>query len=233
MTFPLMALAVGAIVAGFVGIPPALGGGNAIEHFLEPSFTAHAVVPGAAPGVATAAVEPLAGGQERAPEGEVEPEHATESYGLQLVMMFLSVLIAAAGIALAWRFYVTRPEISEQLATRFAGAHKLLTHKYYVDELYGATVIAATWMSARGLWTVDRNVVDGAVNGAGRLTVIGSWFSGLTDKRVVDGLVNLVGAVIQEGSHVFRRLQTGLVQNYAMLMLFGIFAFVSLYLFVR
>ena len=42
MTFPLMALAVGAIVAGFVGIPAALGGGNAIEHFLEPSFTASA-----------------------------------------------------------------------------------------------------------------------------------------------------------------------------------------------
>ena len=40
MTFPLMALAVGAIVAGFVGIPAALGGGNAIEHFLEPSFVA-------------------------------------------------------------------------------------------------------------------------------------------------------------------------------------------------
>ena len=37
-----MALAVGAIVAGFVGIPAALGGGNAIEHFLEPSFTARA-----------------------------------------------------------------------------------------------------------------------------------------------------------------------------------------------
>jgi NADH-quinone oxidoreductase subunit L len=235
MTFPLMALAVGAIVAGFVGIPPALGGGNAIEHFLEPSFTAHELVPGAAPGVT--AVEAPAAEAGRVETAAAEAEHtegeAGASYGLQLVMMFLSVLIAVAGIALAWRFYVTRPEISEHLATRFAGAHKLLTHKYYVDELYGATVIAATWMSARGLWTVDRNVVDGAVNGAGRLTVIGSWFSGLTDKRVVDGLVNLVGAVIQEGSHVFRRLQTGLVQNYAMLMLFGIFAFVSLYLFVR
>ena len=43
MTFPLMALAVGAIVAGFFGIPAALGGGNAIEHFLEPSFTASGV----------------------------------------------------------------------------------------------------------------------------------------------------------------------------------------------
>jgi len=50
---------------------------------------------------------------------------------------------------------------------------------------------------------------------------------------VVDGLVNLVGRIVQEGSHASRRLQTGLVQNYALLMLFGVFAFVSLYLFVR
>ena len=40
MTVPLLALAVGAVVAGFFGIPSALGGSNAIEHFLEPSFTA-------------------------------------------------------------------------------------------------------------------------------------------------------------------------------------------------
>ena len=42
MTVPLMALAVGAIVSGFVGVPAALGGNNAIEHFLHPSFTAPA-----------------------------------------------------------------------------------------------------------------------------------------------------------------------------------------------
>src|SRR5205823_3127430 len=40
MTFPLMALAVGAIVAGFFGVPAALGGPNTIGRFLEPSFTA-------------------------------------------------------------------------------------------------------------------------------------------------------------------------------------------------
>jgi hypothetical protein len=39
--------------------------------------------------------------------------------------------------------------------------------------------------------------------------------------------------VVQESSLAFRRVQTGLVQNYAMLMLFGIFAFVGIYLFVR
>ena len=44
MTLPLMALAVGAMVAGFVSIPPALGGGAVLEHFLAPSFTAGAAV---------------------------------------------------------------------------------------------------------------------------------------------------------------------------------------------
>ena len=109
----------------------------------------------------------------------------------------------------------------------------MLSNKYYVDELYGATVIAGTFVAGDGLWAVDRNVVDGAVNGAGKLTVIGSWFSGLTDRRVVDGLVNLVGWIVQESSLAFRRFQTGLVQNYALLMLFGVFAFVSIYLLAR
>ncbi len=42
--------------------------------------------------------------------------------------------------------------------------------------------------------------------------------------------MNLVGSILQESSFIFRRLQTGLIQNYALLMLFGVFAFVSLYL---
>src|SRR6185295_17573934 len=57
MTFPLMALAVGAIVAGFFGIPAALGGSNAIERFLEPSFTASAAAGAAAHDGAAAASE--------------------------------------------------------------------------------------------------------------------------------------------------------------------------------
>jgi NADH-quinone oxidoreductase subunit L len=215
MTFPLQALAVGALVAGLVGIPAALGGGNAIEHFLEPSFTAEH-----AEHVEAAATEHEG--------GDAHPSTAVE-----IGLMAFSVLVALAGIGLAYRFYVTSPEISERLADRFAGAHRLLSHKYYVDELYGASVIAGTFNAARGLWVVDRKVVDGAVNGAGWVTVVGAWFSGLTDRTVVDGVVNLIGWVVQESSHAFRRLQTGLVQNYAMVMLLGIFAFVTVYLFVR
>jgi NADH-quinone oxidoreductase subunit L len=224
MTFPLMALAVGAIVAGFVGVPAALGGGNAIEQFLEPSFTAQAAAEtSGAPGTSRVL---------RQADHEEEPgEHVSRA--TELGLMGLSVLIAAFGIGLANKFYVTNPEISEQLATRWAGAHRTLENKYYVDELYDATVISGTFSAGRQLWAFDRNVVDGAVNGTGWVTLISSWFSGLTDRSIVDGAVNLVGWIVQESSHVFRRLQTGLVQNYALLMLFGIFAFVSIYLVLR
>ena len=239
MTLPLQALAVGAIIAGFVGIPPALGGGNTIEKFLEPSFTAeHVEARGSTRSTSSGqAGSPRADANAARPElveGRAE-EHATAhvSTGVEIGLMAFSVLVAFVGISLAYKFYVTSPEISARLADRWAGAHRLLLNKYYVDELYNGTIIAGTMASARKLWTFDRNVVDGAVNGTSWLTVISSWFSGLTDRTVVDGLVNSVGWIVQEGSLLFRRLQTGLVQNYALLMLFGIFAFVSIYLLVR
>ena len=248
MTFPLMALAVGAIVAGFVGIPAALGGSNTIEQFLEPSFTPQSVSADRA-AIQNRAVQPndVRAGAElargRTGAGDVKAlEHgggASEESGEhmsragELGLMGLSVLIAAFGIGLANKFYVTNPEISERLANQWAGAHRTLQNKYYVDELYDATVISGTFATGRHLWTFNRNVVDGAVNGTGWVTLISSWFSSLTDRSIVDGVVNLVGWVVQESSHLFRRVQTGLVQNYALLMLFGIFAFVSIYLFVR
>ena len=222
MTLPLQVLAVGAIVAGLVGIPAALGGGNSDRAFPRAELSRRSTKRMLNP----ARPEPVEGASA---EHEAEPH---VSRGEEVGLMAFSVLIAAFGIGLAHRFYVTRPEISERLATQFAGPHRLLLNKYYVDELYDATVISGTFASGRGLWTFDRRVVDGAVNGTGWVTVIGAWFSGLTDRTVVDGLVNLVGRIVQESSHVFRRVQTGLVQNYALLMLFGIFAFVSIYLFV-
>ena len=144
MTFPLMALAVGALVAGFVGIPAALGGGNAIEHFLEPSFTASS----------SRGSRRSRGGERmpltREPGGGRSTRRTHASRGVELGLMGFSVLIAVAGILLARKFYVTSPEMSEQLAERFAGAHRMLSNKYYVDELYNATAIAGTMAAGRG-----------------------------------------------------------------------------------
>jgi len=241
MTLPLQLLAAGAIVAGFVGVPAALGGGNAIEHFLEPSFTARAAAvehaaAGAGSEAKTRSELAAAGEPKGAPAHAPAPgEHAVAhlSRAAELGLMALSVLVGVIGILAAYRVFVRAPEIAETFARRWSGAHRVLTNKYYVDEIYGATAIAGTMGAAKGLWTFDRHVVDGAVNGSGWVTVASAWVSHLLDKYLVDGLVNLVGAMLEAGSFVFRRVQTGLVQNYALVMLFGVFAFVSVYLFVR
>ena len=243
MMFALVVLAVGAVLAGLVGIPTAIGGGNAIEHFLAPSFEAsHSAITAGGTGYtgteAGATTHPVAATHAEpatAPvaAASVPAEGGAEiSKAFELGLMAFSVLIGIIGIAVAYRFYVRRPEIAARLEQRLAGPHRVLTNKYYVDELYDATVIKGTMASANGLWAFDRRVVDGAVNGSGWMTIFSSWFSGIMDKYVVDGLVNLVGSVLQESSFVFRRLQTGLIQNYALLMLFGVFAFVSIYLLV-
>jgi NADH-quinone oxidoreductase subunit L len=231
MTFPLMALAVGAIVAGFVGIPAAIGGGNAIEKFLEPSFTAQSVQLklDATEGNASVRLQPgVASGAE-----QTEHEESSVSPNVERGLMGFSLAIAVIGILLARKFYVTSPEISDRLADQFAGPHRVLSNKYYVDEAYNATVISGTFTAGKGLWAFDRTVVDGVVNGSGWFTIVSAWFSGVADRRLVDGAVNLVGRICEEGSFWFRKLQTGLVQNYAMWMLVGIFAFVSIYLFMR
>jgi len=235
MTYVLMALAVGAVVAGLFGIPAAiLPSGSAIEHFLEPSFVASAhgaVVPEAAGAEPPAVVHTPS--PETAEAASHEPGEQHMSRAGEIGLMGFSVLIAVAGILTARKLYVTSPEMSEELAHRFAGAHQVLSNKYYVDELYDATVISGTKSAARGLWGVDREVVDGAVNGTGWVTLFSAWVSGLADRHVVDGAVNSVGWTAEESSYWFRRLQTGLVQNYALLMVFGVAAFVGLYLIVR
>jgi NADH-quinone oxidoreductase subunit L len=259
MTVPLMILAAGAVVAGFVGIPGALGGANHIEHFLAPSFEARPVeaVASAADHIragAAASAEAHGTAADAAPHAPAVAEHGAVaeghgqaaaahegeaatvghlSRGAEIGLMIFSVLVAVAGILFAGRNYITNPAASEQMAARFAGAHRVLLNKYYVDELYDATAVKGVMSGSRFLWGFDQRVVDGFVNGSALLTRASAWLSGLLDRTVVDGMVNGTASTMREASHGFRRFQTGLVQNYALLMIVGVFAFVSVYLILR
>ena len=233
MRYVLVALAAGSIVAGFVGVPAALGGSNVIERFLEPSFAPPVVAASASHAEAVEAPAAKADASLAAAVGEHGAKAGHMSWFGEIALMLLSVAIGVVGILFAYRAYVQRPAIADGLKQRFATAHRWLTNKYYVDEFYHATVVRGTMNGADGLWAFDAKVVDGAVNGSGWFTIFSSWISHLADKHIVDGLVNLVGSVLHEASYLFRRLQSGLIQNYALLMVFGVFAFLGVYLFVR
>jgi NADH-quinone oxidoreductase subunit L len=178
MAVPLLVLAIGAAVAGYVGIPPALGGGNAIEHFLEPSFTAGALhaapLPGSESGIGggktNAGETPIRGGAVDAtpPAGESHGAPGEPSEG---GLMLLAIAVALAGIGVAAVLFLARREAAGALARRFAGLHRLLLRKYYVDEAYQAAIVNPIVIgSEKGLWRgVDAGLIDGTVNGIGRL----------------------------------------------------------------
>ena len=195
MTAPLVILAAGSVLAGFLGIGKALSFNldiNAFEHFLHPI----------------------------APALEVEhaPVLATE-----WVLILISVAVAVAGILLARRFYFG-PEAFRRpkaLAERFPTLYATVANKYYVDEIYEATVVAGTVNLAKSSYEFDARVVDGAVNGTRHLTVGTSFFSGLFDLNVVDGLVNWLADFYGWASRVLRRVQWGVVQGYALVMAVG------------
>jgi NADH-quinone oxidoreductase subunit L len=162
MAIPLILLAIGSVVAGYVGIPHALHGSNRIESFLEPSFEAHA-----AASHETVGADPAAPGETR-PAGEAaEATHADA--GTELNLMILSSVIALVGIGLAYYFWLVNRRAVDALARSFAPVHRLLLGKYYVDEVYDAAIVQPVkTLSAGGLWKgVDAGLIDGTVNGVG------------------------------------------------------------------
>ena len=188
MALALIVLALGSVLAGYIGVPHVLGGENRLATWLEPSFQAPRVT----------AVEVF---EAEPPAGE-EEAHA----GLEVTLMIVSSVIAFLGIGLAAFIWLKRRDIADAMAHRYAGVHRLLLNKYYVDEAYDATVVQPIRIgSQEGLWRgLDVQVVDGAVNGT--------------------------GALVAAGSSVLRRLQTGSVRTYAGSMFIGVVVILGYYL---
>jgi NADH-quinone oxidoreductase subunit L len=162
MALALIVLAIGSVVAGFIGVPHALGGSNRIEAFLAPSFQAHATAPANPEFQTTPFVHP-----EAAQAGHAETE-AGET-GTELTLMALSVGVALAGIGIAVYFWLRNRAAAASLARSLSGPYKLLLNKYYVDELYDAVIVhPIVRLSTLALWKgADAALIDGAVNGVG------------------------------------------------------------------
>ena len=176
ITLPLIALAIPAALIGLVvGLPPDEG---AIHRWLEPIFTL--------PGVAAL-------------------PHELPSTALTWGGFAASTVLSLGGIALAYAMYLSGAINPATIGARFAPVYRFLVHRWYVDELYNATIVHPLAAFSRFLWRwVDIGFIDGIVNDLG-------W---------------LIGAIAQR----LRRVQTGVVSNYALAIVLGTVIIVGVYL---
>src|SRR5579864_6054348 len=139
MTVPLMILAGLSIVGGWVGWLESLGGSDRFSQFLSPVM-----------------FKPVAEGAEAAGAA-----HAASSASTEYLLMLLSVGIAAAGIWLAYNWYIRHPEVPERIATNFSGLYRVLYNKYYVDQIYDALFVNRVKDLALTLGAFDNGIING------------------------------------------------------------------------
>jgi len=226
ITGPLVLLALGAILTGFLNVPGALGGHHIFDNWLAP------VLQAGSHGAASPA-HGAAGAHGVASELAADVEHVAHSVAhdpFEYILMSVSVGIALFGIFLAWLVYEKKAISPERFSEVLGGVpYNLVYNKYYVDEVYQATLIRGTLALSRILSAFDRWIIDGAVNGAAAVVRVVARVEGAFDTYVVDGAVNLVGAVSLWAGNRMRAIQTGHIYSY----LYAIVIGVAVVLFVR
>jgi NADH-quinone oxidoreductase subunit L len=177
MTVPLIVLAILSTIGGFIGFP-IVEGWNQFSDFLSPVF---AIPPKVA-------------------------EAGHHSAGFEIGMMVVSIVIAVLGILSAYRMYIKKPDLPDQLAERYKTPYQMIANKYWVDEIYDFALIGPLVRFSVFLWRIF-------------------------DDILVDGTVNGVAAVVRGGSEAFKRLQTGNVQSYALSILVGVVLIIGYFIF--
>jgi NADH-quinone oxidoreductase subunit L len=141
MLVPLVVLAILSVAGGWWAAPHLFGGVDLFARFLGPVF----------------------GVQEAA---------AVQQSGNELLAALLGAPVIAGllGFLLAWWLYIRRPELPDRIAESLRAAYRLVSGKYFVDEIYAAVIVRPLlWLSTSVLWHgIDERVIDGAVNGIGR-----------------------------------------------------------------
>lgn len=142
MTVPLIVLAVGAALAGYIGLPHL----SLIEGWLEPVFHA-----------GKAATEAAA--------------EAHGPAWVEWVLLAVSALVALGGAYFAYYLYVVNKELPKQIRESLGWFGRLVENKYYVDEIYNTIIVnplrdLAGWLAG----SVDKRGLDGAVNGIAGVT---------------------------------------------------------------
>ncbi len=175
--------------------------------------------------------------------GLPEPFPHAKFDDLAMASIFVSLGIAISGLVMAWAIYGFRPVGAGQPdpLQRLGIIWRMLANKYWLDELYGYKInLDGTakpgflirffgWLSSVSYW-FDRTIVDGLVNLAGWLGRMLARLWGWVDSHIVDGIINATADVTGEIAGWWRTMQTGNVQNYALIAAAGAMAAAILFL---
>ena len=209
MTLPLLILALFAVVAGFVGVPadfPVLGPIFSPEH-----NTFHHLVIEALPlPEATVAYTSL-------------PDYHPHAPPFNIVPVATSFIVALLGLWLGYMVYWRKPLKTGQkdpLEAALGPLHTLFRNRYYLDDIYGQVFVKPSqWLGVQVIAFLDRGIIDAFLHVIARVfTWLGDLIKVL-NLWLIDGVGDGIPIAIFNFGGWLRRMQTGRVQQYMLLVL--------------
>ena len=147
-----------------------------------------------------------------------------------MILAAVSVLVALLGIGAGYAYYWLGAG-PQRLAERNPLARSLkrfLVMKYYLDVLYTDIIVASIkGPIADGVYWFNQHVIDNVLNYAGRGAVVAGRFTyQYIDQKGIDAAVNEIATVTGDSGGAVRRVQTGRLQFYALILVLavGLFA---------
>ena len=207
MTLPLVGLSIFAVAFGWFGIPDNFLGTDGIFYNYFHHF------------VGATVEETLHGLNELGIH-----VHEIATLPFNWVPLLVSVAVALGGLFAGWWVYGRRPLESPETADPTAralgpAAWDILYNKYYMDELYQTIIVRPTeWFSAVFVYqTVDKGFIDGVVlHGTARLVFTLGFYMRRFEEIVISGGVDRVKDAFLDAAREFRTIQTGKLQEYAL-----------------
>ncbi|MFQ6619002.1 MAG: hypothetical protein ACE5QV_09980, partial [Fidelibacterota bacterium] len=145
---------------------------------------------------------------------------------IHLLTVILSIFFAGLGIFASYLIYFRKSISAEAVRMKFIWLYQLLRGKYYFDEFYQKAVINNMVNLSKISGKFDLKVIDGwLVDGSAKTTALFSYLNGRFDNFIIDGIVNGVAFITILTGGIFRRIQTGKLQNYLIFILFGLIIF--------
>ena len=151
-------------------------------------------------------------------------------HGAHYTAIYISSVMVVAGISLALIVYAWGLIDPEKTARLLRPLYLMSLNKWYWDEIYKATFINGSMVLARMLSWFDARIVDGIVNGVASTVVQFSKLNDAVDKHIVDGAVNATASVVNTTGAVLKKIQTGKVQTYVVMLLLLVFGSILFYL---
>jgi len=164
-----------------------------------------------------------------------EPVHFDVSRLIQ-PMLFVSLVLVGAGIALGIWFYRKagaqdrdRPAEVDPLEYTQPALFRFLANKMWIDELYAQTVIAFAWASARLSDWMDRYFWDGLVRGFGAIGQLFGIFTARVDERGINAGVDETTVGARGLGRLLSGAHSGQIQIYLSVVAVGMLALLLLY----